>query len=60
MATNLAHNDAPRVSYFANVDLPKLPASMQNALRTAAKGVKFDELTVLVGRRDLASQGKER
>jgi predicted nucleotidyltransferase component of viral defense system len=48
------------LSYFADGDLPKLPASMQNALRTAATGVKLDELPVLVGKRDLASQGKER
>ncbi len=41
-------------------DLPKLPTSMQNALRSAAAGVKLDELPVLIGRRDLASQGKER
>lgn len=48
------------LSYFADGDLPKLPASMQNALRNAAQGVKLDELPVLVGRRDLVSQGKER
>jgi len=48
------------LSYFADGDLPKLPASMQNALRTAATGVKLDELPVLVGKRDLTSQGKER
>src|SRR5208337_1454957 len=45
------------LSYFADGDLPKLPASMQNALRTAAIGVKLDELPVLIGKRDLASQG---
>lgn len=48
------------LSYFADGDLPKLPASMQNALRSAAAGVKLDELPMLVGKRDLASQGKER
>jgi predicted nucleotidyltransferase component of viral defense system len=48
------------LSYFADGDLPKLPASMQNALRTAAIGVKLDELPVLIGKRDLAPQGKER
>jgi hypothetical protein len=46
------------LSYFADGDLPKLPASMQNALRTAAIGVKLDELPVLIGKRDLASQAK--
>jgi len=48
------------LSYFADGDLPKLPASMQNALQSAAAGVKLDELPMLVGKRDLASQGKER
>jgi hypothetical protein len=48
------------LSYFSDGDLSKLPVSMQNALRTAATGVKLDELPVLVGKRDLASQGKER
>jgi len=48
------------LSYFADGDLPTLPASMQNALRTAATGVKLDELPVLVGKRDLASHGEER
>ncbi len=48
------------LSYFADGDLPKLPASMQNALRTAAIGVKLEELPIFVGKRDLASQGKER
>ena len=48
------------LSYFADGDLSKLPASVQNALRTAATGVKLDELPVLIGKRDLASQGKER
>ena len=48
------------LSYFADGDLPKLPASLQNGLRTAATGVKLDELPMLVGKRDLASQGKER
>jgi hypothetical protein len=47
------------LSYFADGDLPKLPASLQNALRTAAIGVKLDELPVLIGKRDLASQGKD-
>ena len=47
------------LSYFADGDLPKLPASMQNALRTAAIGVKLAELPVLIGKRDLASQGKD-
>ncbi len=47
------------LSYFADGDLPKLPVSMQNALRTAAIGVKLDELPVLIGKRDLASQGKD-
>lgn len=47
------------LSYFADGDLPKLPASMQNELRTAAIGVKLDELPVLIGKRDLASQGKD-
>lgn len=48
------------LSYFADGDLPKLPRSVQNALKSAAKGVKLDELPVLTGRRDLASQGRER
>jgi hypothetical protein len=48
------------LSYFADGDLPKLPVSMQNALRSAAKGVNLDELPVLIGRRDLASRGRER
>jgi len=48
------------LSYFADGDLPTLPASMQNALRAAATGVKLDELPVLIGKRDLASHGKER
>jgi predicted nucleotidyltransferase component of viral defense system len=48
------------LSYFADGDLPTLPASLQNGLRTAATGVKLDELPMLVGKRDLASQGKER
>jgi hypothetical protein len=48
------------LSYFADRDPPKLPASMQNALRTAATGVRFGELPVLVGKRHLALQGKER
>lgn len=48
------------LSYFADGDLPKLPATMQNALRSAATGVKLEELPVLIGRRDLASKGKER
>src|SRR5216684_178147 len=47
------------LSHFADGDLPKLPASMQNALRTAATGVKLDELPVLIGKRDLASQDKD-
>jgi hypothetical protein len=38
------------VSYFADGDLPKLPVSVQNALRSAAKGVKLDDLPVLTGR----------
>ncbi len=42
------------LSYFADGDLPKLPASIQNALRTAATEVKLDQLPVLVGKRDLA------
>ena len=48
------------LSYFADGDLPRLPMSVQNALRSAAKDVKLEELPVLVGKRDLASQGKER
>ncbi len=48
------------LSHFADGDLPKLPASMQNALLTAATGVKLDELPVLIGKRDLAPRGKER
>lgn len=48
------------LSYFADGDLPKLPVAVQNALKNAAKGVKLDELPVLTGRRDLASQGRER
>lgn len=48
------------LSYFADGDLPKLPASLQNALRSAAAGVKLDEMPVLIGKRDLALQGKER
>lgn len=48
------------LSYFADGDLPKLPGAVQSALRTAAAGVKLDELPALVGKRDLASQGDER
>ncbi len=48
------------LSYFADGDLPKLPAAIQNALRTAAAGVKLDELPVLVGKPGLASRGDER
>lgn len=48
------------LSYFADGDLPKLPVSVQNTLRSAANGVKLDELPVLRGRRDLASQGRKR
>jgi hypothetical protein len=47
------------LSYFADGDLPKLHTSMQNALRTAAIGVKLDELPVPSGRRDLTSHGKD-
>ncbi len=47
------------LTYFADGDLPKLPVSMQDALRCAAKEVKLDELPVLVGKRGLVSQGKE-
>ncbi len=32
------------LNYFVDGDLPKLPASMHNVLRTAATGVKLDEL----------------
>jgi|SRR5208283_580176 len=48
------------LSYFADGDLPKLSVTMQSALRTAAAGVKLDELPVLIGKRDLASRGDER
>lgn len=48
------------LSYFADGDLPKLPVAIRNALRTAAAGVKLDELPVLFGKRGLASQGDER
>jgi len=48
------------LSYFADGDLPNLPASIQNALRIAVTGVKLDEIPVLIGKQDLASQGKER
>lgn len=48
------------LSYFADGDLPKLPASVQNALRSAASGVELEELPVFTGRRDLASKGRER
>ena len=48
------------LSCFAEGDLPKLPASMQNALRSAATGVKLEEVPVYIGSRDLASQVKER
>ena len=48
------------LSYFADGDLAKLPMSVQNALLTAAKGVKLDDLHVLRGRQDLASKGRER
>lgn len=48
------------LSYFADGDLPKLPVSMQNALRSAATGVELEALPVFIGRRDLASKGKER
>jgi hypothetical protein len=48
------------LSYSADGDLPKLSVSVQNALRSAARGVKLDELPVLTGNRDSASQGRER
>lgn len=48
------------LSYFADGDLPKLPVPIQKALQSAAKGVKLNELPVLKGRRELASQGRER
>jgi hypothetical protein len=48
------------LSYFADGDLPNLPVPMQSALRTAAAGVKLDELPVLIGKRGLTSQGDER
>ena len=48
------------LTYFAEGNLPKLPESVQDALRSAAKGVKLDELPVLIGKRGLSSQGKER
>lgn len=48
------------LSYFADGDLPKLPMLVQSALRSAAKGVKLDELPVLTRRPDLASHGRER
>ncbi len=48
------------LSYFADGDLPKLPVAMQNALRTAAAGVKLDQLPVLIGKGDLASRGDAR
>ena len=48
------------LTYFAEGNLPKLPESIQDALRSAAKGVKLDELPILIGKRGLSSQGKER
>jgi len=48
------------LSYFADGNLPKLPVSVHNALRSAAKGVKLDELPVLIGKRELASRGRGR
>jgi hypothetical protein len=42
------------ISYFADGDL--LPASMQPR---AATGVRLEELPVFIGKRDLASQGRE-
>lgn len=48
------------LSYFADGDLPKLRVSMQGALRSAATGVKLDELPVLIRKRDLAPRGKGR
>jgi hypothetical protein len=48
------------LNYFADGDLPSLPKSIQNALQSAARGVKLDELPRLIGKRDLGSQGRER
>jgi len=48
------------LTYFAEGNLPKLPESIQDALRSAAKEVKLDELPVLIGKRGLFSRGKER
>lgn len=51
------------LTYFADGDLPKLPASIasiQNTLQSAAKGVKLDELPRLIGKRDLVPRDKER
>ena len=48
------------LTYFAEGNLPKLPESIQDELRSAAMGVKLNELPVLIGKRGLSSQGKER
>jgi hypothetical protein len=48
------------LSYFEDGDLPKLPGAMQNALRSAAAGVKSEELPALIGNPNLAARSKER
>jgi len=48
------------LSYFADGDLPKLPKSIQNALQSAAKSVKLNELPRLTVKQDLAAPGRER
>lgn len=48
------------LNYFADGDLPSLPKSIQNALQTAARDVRLNELPRLLGKRDLVSQGRER
>ena len=48
------------LSYFADGDLPKLPKSIQNALQSAAKSVKLNELPRLTAKQDLAGPGGER
>jgi hypothetical protein len=48
------------LSYFADGDLPKLSESIGNALQSAAKRVRLDELPRLTGKRGLVGPGRER
>ncbi len=48
--------DAPCPKLLRGGVLSKLPASMQ---LSAATGVTLEELPVLIGKRELASQGRE-